>query len=214
MKKSKLNSKNILIGFIGVIVVALIIVLASQSELFSTESTEDLSNPFFVGAYLEYDIKMDFELGNSTEKTFNSVSGIMRQEVVEISDDSLELKTSILGEFRDIIGEEAAEGAAITIMKGETLFAFDIESMEFIGEITIETVFGDRQVIHLRSDEKSFIEGGTLHDILNIYVDKNTSILYLSESSSVTETVYQGGLLTNRQIMITSISDTNLEWLK
>lgn len=214
MKRKKSNSKNIIIGIIGVIVVALIIVVLSQPELFSTESTEDSSNPFFVGAYLEYEINMDFELGNSTEKTSNTVSGIMRQLIVEISDNSLELKTSILGEFRDIIGEEAAEGAPITIMKGETLFAFDTEQMEVIGEKTIQTVFGDREVIHLRSDEKSSVEDGTLHEIIDIYIDKNTSILYLSESSSVSETIYQGGLMTNSQKMSTSLSDTNLEWLK
>lgn len=214
MKKNKSNSKYILIAAISIIVIVSIFVVFSYSELFSTNSTEDSFNPFFLGAYLEYTTQVDVELGNSTEKISNTVFGIMRQDVVESTSDYIILNTSSSGELGEIIGDEGEKSTLSKVMKGETLFSFNIELMDIIGEETIQTEFGDKQVVHIRSDTKSLVEGGTLREIQNIYVGKNNSVLYLVESSSVTETVYLGSLVTSSTIIRTWLSDTNLEWLK
>ncbi len=208
-----LNSKHILIISISVFVFASISVLLFQTNLFSMGSIEDSSNVFFEGAYLEYNTEVNVEFGNSTDKISNTVSGKMRQDVIKVSTDSITLRTSSSGELRDIIGDEE-EGTVSTIRKGDSLFDFDINTMNFIGEEKIQTMFGEKNVLHYSINEKTSIEGGTLLEIQSVYIGKDNNILLLVESSSISEMIYRGGIVTSTSNIRTWLSDTNLEWLK
>lgn len=208
-----LNSKHILIISISVFVFASISVLLFQTNLFSMGSIEDSSNVFFEGAYLEYNTEVNVEFGNSTDKISNTVSGKMRQDVIKVSTDSITLRTSSSGELRDIIGDEE-EDTVSTIRKGDSLFDFDINTMNFIGEEKIQTMFGEKNVRHYSINEKTSIEGGTLLEIQSVYIGKDNNILLLVESSSISEMIYRGGIVTSTSNIKTWLSDTNLEWLK
>ena len=208
-----LNSKHILIISISVFVFASISVLLFQTNLFSMGSIEDSSNVFFEGAYLEYNTEVNVKFGNSTDKISNTVSGKMRQDVIKVSTDSITLRTSSSGELRDIIGDEE-EDTISTIRKGDSLFDFDINTMNFIGEEKIQTMFGEKNVLHYSINEKTSIEGCTLLEIQSVYIGKDNNILLLVESSSISEMIYRGGIVTSTSNIRTWLSDTNLEWLK
>ena len=213
MDRYSLNSKHILIISISVFVFASISVLLFQTNLFSMGSNEDSSNVFFEGAYLEYNTEVNVEFGNSTDKVSNTVSGKMRQDVIKISTDSITLRTSSSGELKDIIGDEEKDTVS-TIRKGDSLFDFDINTMDFIGEEKIQTMFGEKNVLHYSINEKNSIEGGTSLEIQSVYLGRDNNILLLVESYSISEMIYRGGIVTSTSNIRTWLSDTNLEWLK
>lgn len=215
----KMNSK--IIGTISVIVIASLAIVFTQTDLFSSSQTDE-PQTLSIGDFVIYDVEMTIQLFGNT----SDISGTTRLDIIDVTSENITIETTVSGNLEELVSglvnalggdnddTAQSDNAVRTIPKGEPFTASDIEDMQFVGETTIQTVFGDKKVLHYHFENMTNIDNSTNEEIRDIYLDKESGNILLLELSTYSETPFFGVTLTSSVSGKIWISDTNIEWLK